>query len=41
VGSGADVPDIYRRAAGFADEIFKGAKPADFPVEMPTRVETA
>ena len=36
---GVNYPEMYRRAARYADRIFKGARPADLPVEEPTRLE--
>jgi putative ABC transport system substrate-binding protein len=39
ISYGPSLPERYRRAAAFVDKILKGAKPADLPVEQPTRFE--
>jgi putative tryptophan/tyrosine transport system substrate-binding protein len=36
---GPNVPDLFRRAAGFVDKILRGTKPGDIPVEQPTRFD--
>jgi putative ABC transport system substrate-binding protein len=41
IAYGVNYPDLYFRFASFVDKIFKGAKPADLPIEQPTKFELA
>jgi len=41
ISYGADIASQYRRAAGYVDRILKGEKPADLPVQMPTKYDLA
>lgn len=40
LGFGVNFRDVWRRAAGYVDRIFKGARPADLPMEQPGRFDT-
>ena len=36
---GPNFPDLYRRTADFVDKVLRGAKPAELPVEQPTKFD--
>jgi len=36
---GANIPDVYRQAGVYAGQVLKGAKPANLPVQLPTKFD--
>ena len=36
---GANIPDLFRRAADLVDKVLRGTKPGDIPVEQPTKFD--
>ena len=39
ISYGPNLPDLFRRAAHHVDKILRGAKPADIPIEQPTKFD--
>ena len=39
ISYGANFPDMFRRVADYVDKILRGTKPADIPVEQPTKFD--
>jgi ABC-type uncharacterized transport system substrate-binding protein len=41
IAYGASLPDLFQRAAGYVHKILQGTKPANLPVELPTKFDLA